>query len=79
MDSKILKEVRDITRIERTSAHSHIRGLGLSDELEPRETSQVTGSPFLAITSELITILIGGTEFFFVADLLCCLLLCSNY
>lgn len=40
MDSKILKEVRDITRIERTSAHSHIRGLGLSDELEPRETSQ---------------------------------------
>ena len=28
MDSKILKEVRDITRIERTSAHSHIRGLG---------------------------------------------------
>ena len=40
MDSKLLKEVRDITRIERTSAHSHIRGLGLSDELEPRETSQ---------------------------------------
>ena len=45
MDSKILKEVRDITRIERTSAHSHIRGLGLSDELEPRETSQVCVCP----------------------------------
>merc|ERR1712241_1578319 len=40
MDSKVLTEVCDITRIERTSAHSHIRGLGLSDELEPRETSQ---------------------------------------
>merc|ERR1712193_71172 len=40
MDSKVLKEVRDTTRIERVSAHSHIRGLGLSDELEPRETSQ---------------------------------------
>jgi len=35
-----LTEVRDTTRIERVSAHSHIRGLGLSDELEPRETSQ---------------------------------------
>merc|ERR1712134_71956 len=40
MDSKVLTEVRDTTRIERISAHSHIRGLGLSDELEPRETSQ---------------------------------------
>ena len=52
MDSKILKEVRDITRIERTSAHSHIRGLGLSDELEPRETSQVTGTQFLSTASK---------------------------
>ena len=40
MDTKVLTEVRDTTRIERVSAHSHIRGLGLSDELEPRETSQ---------------------------------------
>lgn len=40
LDSKVLTEVRDTTRIERVSAHSHIRGLGLSDELEPRETSQ---------------------------------------
>ena len=34
------KEVRDLTRIERIGAHSHIRGLGLDDSLEPREISQ---------------------------------------
>lgn len=34
------KEVRDLTRIERIGAHSHIRGLGLDDALEPREVSQ---------------------------------------
>lgn len=34
------KEVRDIGRIERIGAHSHIRGLGLDDALEPREISQ---------------------------------------
>jgi len=33
-------EVKDITRIERIGAHSHIRGLGLDDALEPRHTSQ---------------------------------------
>lgn len=33
-------EVRDITRIERIGAHSHIRGLGLDDTLEPRPVSQ---------------------------------------
>ncbi|KAK0141528.1 RuvB-like 2 [Merluccius polli] len=33
-------EVRDITRIERIGAHSHIRGLGLDDALEPRQVSQ---------------------------------------
>lgn len=33
-------EVRDITRIERIGAHSHIRGLGLDDALEAREVSQ---------------------------------------
>jgi RuvB-like protein 2 len=32
--------VRDLTRIERIGAHSHIRGLGLDDALEPREVSQ---------------------------------------
>ncbi|CAG0883814.1 unnamed protein product [Darwinula stevensoni] len=33
-------EIRDLTRIERIGAHSHIRGLGLDDTLEPRQTSQ---------------------------------------
>ncbi|KAF7307286.1 RuvB-like helicase [Mycena indigotica] len=33
-------ELRDITRMERIGAHSHIRGLGLDDRLEPRANSQ---------------------------------------
>ena len=32
--------MKDLTRIERIGAHSHIRGLGLDDALEPRQTSQ---------------------------------------
>ena len=39
-DSKILSEVRDLTHIERIGAHSHIRGLGVDDDLEPRQVSQ---------------------------------------
>lgn len=35
-----VQEVREITRIERIGAHSHIRGLGLDDCLEPRNVSQ---------------------------------------
>jgi len=35
-----LNEVKDITRIERIGAHSHIRGLGLDDALEARAVSQ---------------------------------------
>ncbi|XP_063371920.1 ruvB-like 2 [Cydia amplana] len=35
-----VQEVRSITRIERIGAHSHIRGLGLDDSLEPRAVSQ---------------------------------------
>ncbi|GLV38454.1 reptin [Carabus blaptoides fortunei] len=35
-----IQEVRDITRIERIGAHSHIRGLGLNDSLEARNVSQ---------------------------------------
>ena len=35
-----ISEVKDITRIERIGAHSHIRGLGLDDSLEPRNVSQ---------------------------------------
>ena len=30
-------EVKDLTRIERIGAHSHIRGLGLDDALEVRK------------------------------------------
>lgn len=33
-------EIRDITRIERIGAHSHIRGLGLDDVLDARAVSQ---------------------------------------
>ncbi|KAF9007903.1 RuvB-like helicase 2 [Cyathus striatus] len=33
-------ELRDITKMERIGAHSHVRGLGLDDRLEPRATSQ---------------------------------------
>eukprot|EP01097_Dermamoeba_algensis_P005236 TRINITY_DN3324_c0_g2_i1.p1 TRINITY_DN3324_c0_g2~~TRINITY_DN3324_c0_g2_i1.p1 ORF type:complete len:479 (+),score=68.21 TRINITY_DN3324_c0_g2_i1:25-1461(+) len=36
----IQTEVKDLTRIERIGSHSHIRGLGLNDELEPRYASQ---------------------------------------
>jgi len=39
MEPKIA-EVKDITRLERVDAHSHIRGLGLDDALEPRMISQ---------------------------------------
>jgi len=35
-----MQEVKDITRIERIGAHSHIRGLGLDDSLEARAVSQ---------------------------------------
>uniref|UniRef100_A0A8C5A3W2 RuvB-like helicase n=1 Tax=Gadus morhua TaxID=8049 RepID=A0A8C5A3W2_GADMO len=40
MSTTKVPEVRDITRIERIGAHSHIRGLGLDDALEPRQVSQ---------------------------------------
>ena len=35
-----IAELKDVTRIERIGAHSHIRGLGLDDALEPRQISQ---------------------------------------
>lgn len=34
------EEVKDVTRIERIGAHSHVRGLGLDDSLEARNISQ---------------------------------------
>ena len=33
-------DVKDLLRIERIGAHSHIRGLGLDDALEARKVSQ---------------------------------------
>jgi len=38
MEPKIA-EAKDINRLERIDAHSHIRGLGLNDALEPRNVS----------------------------------------
>ncbi|XP_037087976.1 ruvB-like 2 [Pollicipes pollicipes] len=39
-------EVREVTRLERVGAHSHIRGLGLDDALEARPVSQgMVGQP----------------------------------
>ncbi|GJP78728.1 hypothetical protein CLOP_g8998 [Closterium sp. NIES-67] len=35
-----VSEVKDLTRVERIGAHSHIRGLGLDDTLEARGVSQ---------------------------------------
>ncbi|KAF5896663.1 ruvB-like 2 [Clarias magur] len=40
MSTPKVPEVRDLTRIERIGAHSHIRGLGLDDAFEPRQVSQ---------------------------------------
>ncbi|KAJ6834395.1 putative ruvB-like 2 [Iris pallida] len=37
---KKLSESRDLTRIERIGAHSHIRGLGLDSSFEPRLSSE---------------------------------------
>lgn len=33
-------EVKDLYRLERVGAHSHVRGLGLDDALEARPASQ---------------------------------------
>ncbi|CAG8644718.1 RuvB like AAA ATPase 2 [Rhizophagus irregularis DAOM 181602=DAOM 197198] len=33
-------EIKDVTKMERIGAHSHIRGLGLDDSLEPRQVAQ---------------------------------------
>ena len=35
-----ISEVKENSRIERIGAHSHIRGLGLDESLEPRTNSQ---------------------------------------
>ena len=40
MDPSKLTEVKDVHRLERIGAHSHIRGLGLDDALDARMVSQ---------------------------------------
>jgi RuvB-like protein 2 len=35
-----VQEIKDLSRIERIGAHSHIRGLGLDESLEARNVSQ---------------------------------------
>lgn len=37
---QVASEIKDLTRIERIGAHSHVRGLGLDDALEARDVSQ---------------------------------------
>lgn len=32
-------EVKDVTRLERVGAHSHITGLGLNERLEPQKVA----------------------------------------
>lgn len=36
----LTSEEHEVTRIERIGAHSHIRGLGLTDELTPKPSAQ---------------------------------------
>ncbi|KAJ9082277.1 RuvB-like protein 2 [Entomophthora muscae] len=38
--SSIVTKTKDLQRIERIGAHSHVHGLGLSDSLEPKASSQ---------------------------------------
>ena len=40
MDPKIKDVKEGISRVERTAAHSHLRGLGLDDALVPRNIAQ---------------------------------------
>ncbi|KAJ8644745.1 hypothetical protein MRB53_006493 [Persea americana] len=45
-DLKLSSVTRDLTRIERIGAHSHIRGLGLDSSLNPRSVSEgMVGQP----------------------------------
>ncbi|GMI34307.1 hypothetical protein TeGR_g7485, partial [Tetraparma gracilis] len=39
LNASTTADVRELTRLERIGAHSHIRGLGLDDSLEPRDVS----------------------------------------
>jgi len=50
-----VQDVREITKIERIGAHSHIRGLGLNDSLEPRNVIiYIVQEHFLLIANKII-------------------------
>ena len=57
-------EIREITRIERIGAHSHIRGLGLDDSLDPRPVSQVLQAKGLVVVIEMRELVFVGHIFF---------------
>lgn len=52
-------DVKDLLRIERIGAHSHIRGLGLDDALEARKVSQGMVGQNRARKVENIKLVIG--------------------
>jgi len=47
---KIISEAM-LTKLERTGAHSHIRGLGLDDMLTPKEVSLSLTDCFILLTT----------------------------
>ena len=59
-----------MTRIERIGAHSHIRGLGLDDSLDPRKISQGMVGQVSLITHSLSPALISGLNSLFLSTFL---------
>ena len=59
---RVSGEVKDLTRIERIGAHSHIRGLGLDDALEARAISQGMVGQEAARKAKFSTIVIYCTR-----------------
>lgn len=58
-----LSETKDLTKIERIGAHSHIRGLGLDDAFEARAVSQVLFIPIL-LSKKILRSGVSVYEFF---------------
>ena len=57
-----VQEVKDMTRIERIGAHSHIRGLGLDDSLDPRKISQGMVGQVSPSSSQTEQLILGCSE-----------------
>ena len=63
--------VRELTRLERIGAHSHIRGLGLNDGLEARTGSQgMVGQEAARRAVGVVCRMIGEGKVSFLADML---------